>query len=106
VYPRTTNQPTPAWPWQDGQKHADHHHDHCCSSIKRALETLAAPRSEGELTVTPIRILQMDCPTEEALIRKQLASMSEVVALEFRLMQRVLTVTHQRRTAGHSGSPA
>jgi hypothetical protein len=63
----------------------------------------SAPRSEGELTVTPIRILQMDCPTEEALIRKQLASMSEVVALEFRLMQRLLTVTHQRRTAGHSG---
>ncbi|WP_062787685.1 heavy metal translocating P-type ATPase [Aquitalea pelogenes] len=81
---------------QDGHKHADHPHDHCCGSTSAPLETLAGARSEGELTVTPIRILQMDCPTEEALIRKQLDAMSEVVALEFRLMQRVLTVTHQK----------
>jgi Cd2+/Zn2+-exporting ATPase len=37
----------------------------------------------------------MDCPTEEALIRKQLSGLSGVVELEFRLMQRLLTVTHQ-----------
>ncbi|MFZ2308566.1 MAG: heavy metal translocating P-type ATPase [Rhodoferax sp.] len=44
---------------------------------------------------TPIRILQMDCPTEEALLRNRLGSMPGVAGMEFNLMQRVLTVTHQ-----------
>ncbi|MES2583770.1 MAG: heavy metal translocating P-type ATPase [Pseudomonadota bacterium] len=43
---------------------------------------------------TPIRILQMDCPTEEGLLRKKLGGMADVSGLEFNLMQRVLTVTH------------
>ena len=43
---------------------------------------------------TPIRILQMDCPTEEALLRKKLGGMNGVAGMEFNLMQRVLTVTH------------
>lgn len=43
---------------------------------------------------TAIRIMQMDCPTEEALIRKKLEGMSSVESLEFNLMQRVLTVVH------------
>jgi Cd2+/Zn2+-exporting ATPase len=37
----------------------------------------------------------MDCPTEEALIRKKLGTMGEVDGLEFNLMQRVLTVVHR-----------
>ncbi|AAU48048.1 cadmium-translocating P-type ATPase [Burkholderia mallei] len=40
------------------------------------------------------RIMQMDCPTEETLIRKKLGAMSEVAALEFNLMQRMLAVEH------------
>ena len=36
----------------------------------------------------------MDCPTEEALIRKKLGGMTSVQGLEFNLMQRVLTVVH------------
>jgi Cd2+/Zn2+-exporting ATPase len=36
----------------------------------------------------------MDCPTEEALLRKKLGGMAGVVGMEFNLMQRVLTVTH------------
>jgi Cd2+/Zn2+-exporting ATPase len=44
---------------------------------------------------TAIRIAQMDCPTEEALIRDKLTHMEGVVALDFNLMQRVLTVTHE-----------
>ncbi|MEN3110030.1 heavy metal translocating P-type ATPase [Uliginosibacterium paludis] len=43
---------------------------------------------------TPIRIMQMDCPTEEGLIRKKLGGMPGVSGLDFNLMQRVLTVTH------------
>nr|WP_246355683.1 heavy metal translocating P-type ATPase [Paraburkholderia humisilvae] len=37
----------------------------------------------------------MDCPTEEALIRKKLAGIASVKGMEFNLMQRVLTVTHE-----------
>ncbi|WP_248295023.1 cation-translocating P-type ATPase [Paraburkholderia sp. UYCP14C] len=36
----------------------------------------------------------MDCPTEEALIRKKLGRMPSVRSMEFNLMQRVLTVVH------------
>ena len=40
------------------------------------------------------RIEQMDCPTEEALLRKALGSIAGVGALEFNLMDRVLKVEH------------
>ena len=39
--------------------------------------------------------MQMDCPTEEALLRKKLGGMPGVAGMEFNLMQRVLTVTHE-----------
>ncbi|WP_374140026.1 heavy metal translocating P-type ATPase [Sphingomonas sp. 32-62-10] len=60
-------------------------------------ETAASSLSNvtGGGTVTRLRITQMDCPTEEALIRKKLGAMGEVHALEFNLMQRMLTVAHQ-----------
>ncbi|XUW90200.1 heavy metal translocating P-type ATPase [Burkholderia sp. M6-3] len=38
--------------------------------------------------------MQMDCPTEEALIRKKFSRMPDVRSMEFNLMQRVLTVVH------------
>ncbi|MGL6070190.1 heavy metal translocating P-type ATPase [Craterilacuibacter sp.] len=41
-----------------------------------------------------LRIAQMDCPVEEALLRKRLGTMTGVAALEFNLMARVLTVVH------------
>lgn len=44
-----------------------------------------------------IRIEQMDCPTEERLIRDKLSSLPGIGELEFNLFQRVLTVSH---TAG------
>jgi Cd2+/Zn2+-exporting ATPase len=44
---------------------------------------------------TPIRIMQMDCPTEEGLLRSKLSGMAGVAGLEFNLMKRVLTVTHE-----------
>ena len=46
-------------------------------------------------TRTAIRILQMDCPTEETLIRNVLGTMNAVHDLQFNLMQRVLTVVHR-----------
>ncbi|WP_236901225.1 heavy metal translocating P-type ATPase [Cupriavidus necator] len=40
------------------------------------------------------RIDAMDCPTEETLIRNKLGGMAGIAALEFNLIQRVLTVHH------------
>ncbi|OXH81184.1 hypothetical protein CA830_41500, partial [Burkholderia multivorans] len=58
-----------------------------------------APLPAAEATAagnvrSAFRIMQMDCPTEETLIRKKLGGMDEVSALEFNLMQRMLTVEH------------
>jgi Zn2+/Cd2+-exporting ATPase len=45
-------------------------------------------------TRSRIRIEQMDCPTEETLIRKRLGAMAEVERLDVDLVRRVLTVVH------------
>ena len=81
-----------------------HHDEHghagkaCCgSSAAPAAQTgapIGKPVVSTEGVQTPIRILQMDCPTEEGLLRKKLGGMTGVTGLEFNLMQRVLTVTH------------
>ena len=102
----------------DHHEHHDHehheHHDHthgdtdghghgcgtgCCGASHTSSATLtpvAASQTlaNGDLVQTPIRILQMDCPTEEALLQKKLGSLAGVSHLDFNLMQRVLTVTH------------
>jgi Cd2+/Zn2+-exporting ATPase len=70
----------------------------CCGSppgenISLLKPGKAKPSADG--VQTPIRIMQMDCPTEEGLLRKKLGGMSGVAGLEFNLMQRVLTVTHE-----------
>ena len=66
----------------------------CCAPALVQIVDLAAPSEVAEGHRTSIRIMQMDCPTEEALIRKKLGSMPDVSHLEFNLMQRVLTVVH------------
>lgn len=71
-----------------------HVHDGCCSSTPISSESLAMPEAVGDNVRTAIRIMQMDCPTEETLIRKKLADMSSVKQMDFNLMQRVLTIVH------------
>ena len=66
----------------------------CCAAKPVVAEPLSGSAVLAEGVRTPIRIMQMDCPTEEALLRKKLADMPEVVSMEFNLMQRVLTVVH------------
>lgn len=46
------------------------------------------------MTSTMYRIENMDCPTEEALIRSKLSSMPGVSQLEFNILKRKLTVHH------------
>jgi Cd2+/Zn2+-exporting ATPase len=80
----------------DGHKHG-HNHNHadaCCTAAPAVLANLAGPETIGDDVRTSIRIMQMDCPTEVALIRKKLGRMPSVRSLDFNLMQRVLTVVH------------
>ena len=87
----------------------DHDHDHshaapatkdgCCGSDSSkppvsAFQPSTPGSGLGEGAQTAIRILQMDCPTEEGLLRKKLGCMASVTGMEFNLMQRVLTVSH------------
>ncbi|MHB1248973.1 MAG: heavy metal translocating P-type ATPase [Polaromonas sp.] len=82
-------------------KHDTHDRDHshgaaCCGGgAGQSMVQLGMPRTRTEGMQTPIRIMQMDCPTEEALLRKKLEGMAGVAGMEFNLMQRVLTVTHE-----------
>jgi len=83
---------------KQGSGQAAHPHDHaggqCSSSPAVAPGSLAGPETVADGTRTAIRIMQMDCPTEEALIRKKLGGMSSVKSMEFNLLQRVITVVH------------
>jgi Cd2+/Zn2+-exporting ATPase len=78
----------------------DHDHDDscgscCCAPASLNLAGLTASETVAEGIRTQIRIMQMDCPVEENLIRKKLGNMAAVKSLEFNLMQRVLTVVHE-----------
>jgi Cd2+/Zn2+-exporting ATPase len=90
----------PAQPPVHAHSHAhDHGADACCSGHSASVAmpvSLKRPKklATGTDVQTPIRIMQMDCPTEEALLRKKLGGMAGVAGMEFNLMQRVLTVTH------------
>ena len=79
--------------------HEVHHHGHdhpgaSCGSASTVRADLPVPEPMVDGIRTPIRILQMDCPTEEALIRQALGHLPSVKSMEFNLMQRVLTVVH------------
>ena len=46
------------------------------------------------MTTSEFRVSNMDCPTEEALIRKRLSAATGITDLAFNLMERRLSVTH------------
>lgn len=79
--------------------------ENSCCEHKHSHEALATSETEAKqlddnlaanLVRSQIRIAQMDCPTEEVLIRKKLSAMKEVVELDFNLIRRVLTVVHSK----------
>ena len=72
----------------------DHGHGACCAPAAAATGPAAVLQAGPGQSVARVRIGQMDCPTEETLIRKKLGGMDGVHALDFNLMQRVLTVVH------------
>jgi len=72
----------------------------CCDSTCRA--STGMPKPGASSTAVPaqalqarFRIEQMDCPTEEALLRSKLEPMPGVLGLEFNLIKRTLTVQHE-----------
>ena len=86
----------------------EHKHDHaqdakpshggCCSHSHAAPAGDTAPVLPSApiagASTAKYRIANMDCPTEERLIRNKLATMAGVVGLDFNLMNRVLDVHH------------
>lgn len=71
----------------------DHDHDHAGHEHGTAQSSFADEPLTGAVN-TRIRIEQMDCPTEERLIRDALGRLPGVAGLQFNLLQRVLTVSH------------
>jgi Cd2+/Zn2+-exporting ATPase len=79
-----------------------HAGDECCGGAALLPTSAASPTQAmpgqpvrvGTDVQTPIRIMQMDCPTEEGLLRSKLGGMAGVADMDFNLMQRMLTVTH------------
>ena len=77
-----------------------HAEDDCCVVPQLSIpptvpDDLATAKLTAQGMQTPIRIMQMDCPTEEELLRSKLGGMAGVAGMEFNLMKRVLTVTHE-----------
>jgi Zn2+/Cd2+-exporting ATPase len=76
-----------------------HHHAHtdgdCCTPDLTAAPQ-APPVADAPPGTRPVRfrIDQMDCPTEERLIRQKLEPMAGVARLDFNLLSRELTVHH------------
>lgn len=75
------------------------HHE--LSDLATVEEALAAIGMQAAALDTPasgvettLRIAQMDCPTEEGLIRGKLSGMPGVTSVAFNLVQRTLTVHH------------
>ncbi|MAG67963.1 MAG: heavy metal translocating P-type ATPase [Pseudomonadales bacterium] len=69
------------------------HAEHSCCAAASAVPTANLQPHEGSV-LSRIRILQMDCPTEERLLRARLERRPEVLELHFNLLQRVMTVRH------------
>ncbi len=66
----------------------------CACSVGTVTFTEEKPTPAGKGKVQ-YRIDNMDCPTEEALIRNKLATLEGISGLDFNLMQRILTVHHE-----------
>ena len=79
--------------------HEEGHIDACCGPATQAAQVVSASVAPTEAPVDAAkvryRIEQMDCPTEERLIRNKLEPMPGIVRLDFNLIGRELTVYHR-----------
>lgn len=68
-----------------------------CNGASKPVRFHAVPandRTQG-ITETRVVIAQMDCPTEERLITDKLSGMPGITTLQFNLLQRTLTISHE-----------
>ncbi|MDY7219300.1 heavy metal translocating P-type ATPase [Denitrificimonas sp. JX-1] len=65
-----------------------------CGTTANQPEASHPPHKDPNHISSVFIITEMDCPTEEQLIRSKLETLSEISAVEFNLMRRQLTVTH------------
>jgi Zn2+/Cd2+-exporting ATPase len=87
--------------------HHHHHHDHHqhdqpphahhehANDTTTAAEENRKPAQLDDAAEAVFFIKNMDCPTEEKLIREQLTHMDGIAAMQFNLIQRELTVQHR-----------
>jgi len=92
--------PAPTASAEATHSHTHGHHEDCC-----APEGLSppGPTSRGtplDCASVRYRIDQMDCPTEERLIRQTIEPMPGVVQLDFNLLDRELTIHHRLHDTG------
>ncbi|KAB0551329.1 heavy metal translocating P-type ATPase [Pseudomonas argentinensis] len=71
--------------------------EHQAGAAPRVIAAIASLGMQAQplAAETRVRIEQMDCPTEERLINDKLAREPGIEALQFNLMQRVLTLRHR-----------
>ncbi|MBR7798548.1 MULTISPECIES: heavy metal translocating P-type ATPase [Undibacterium] len=65
-----------------------------CANATTVISAGADTISSAGTTTVVYRIENMDCPTEETLIRQKLASIKDIAQLNFNLLERKLTVKH------------
>ena len=70
------------------------HEEHCCHPDLLPEAPQPAPELQAGHDKSTLQIEQMDCPTEERLIRDRLARNPHVGALHFNLLERRLQVHH------------
>ncbi|OAI77781.1 4-deoxy-4-formamido-L-arabinose-phospho-UDP deformylase, partial [Ralstonia solanacearum] len=85
----TAVRPAPAPAPHPGHDHA--HDSHAAAAPAASADAAVRARASGR---TRLRIAQMDCPTEERMIRARLGNADGVVALDFNLLERHLTIHH------------
>lgn len=74
----------------------EHKHEHeCCAPDLHAVQEPEIKQRAGYANST-LLIEQMDCPTEEKLIRDALARLPQVMDLRFNLLERQLLVQHEQ----------
>ncbi|MCG5072504.1 heavy metal translocating P-type ATPase [Paraburkholderia tagetis] len=80
-----------------GHDHSAHEAASCCSGAAALQSTRSGVQASAPVGAqrARYRIDNMDCPTEERLIRKRLDPMQGVVRLDFDLLARELTVYHR-----------
>ncbi|MEH6442964.1 MAG: heavy metal translocating P-type ATPase [Oceanospirillaceae bacterium] len=68
----------------------------CCGNGHVELGSQAKQKSQPTKSgiTTDIRIMQMCCPSEERIIRSKLADNEGIYSLEFKLLNKILTVVH------------